>query len=52
MKKIFSSTINYKTFDINSYIGINIDAFENFDINDKFDLILADLIYKTIKNKF
>tara|TARA_B100000963_G_scaffold60448_1_gene48349 strand:+ start:21687 stop:22442 length:756 start_codon:yes stop_codon:yes gene_type:complete len=51
-EKNFSSTINYKTFDINSSIGINIDTFENFDINDKFDLIIADLIYKTIKNKF
>ena len=51
-EKNLSSTINYKTFDINSSIGINIDTFENFDINDKLDLIIANLIYKTIKKKF
>lgn len=48
--KNYSSTINQKTFDINNSIGVRVDPLENFDINDDFDLKLANSIYKNFKS--
>ena len=45
-----SSTFNKKTADINSATYLKIDQLEDFDINNSYDIELANFFMNSIKN--